>query len=68
MRTFKCSDCEYTWQLLYGAGGRGIDLTCPRCGSRNIHRVKTQSSRSKDFIAALESLGCGRHHRGHGWK
>jgi transposase-like protein len=68
MRKFKCADCEYTWQLLYGVGGRGIDLTCPRCGGRNIHRVKTEPGRNKDFIAALESLGGGWRHRRHGWK
>lgn len=42
MRTFKCYDCGHTWQLPHGEGGRGIDLTCPECGSHNIHREDRQ--------------------------
>ena len=40
MRTFKCYDCQHTWQLMFGAGGRGRDLICPQCGSHNIHRAE----------------------------
>jgi hypothetical protein len=38
MRKFKCFDCNRTWECPFGAGGRGVDQTCPECGSRNIHR------------------------------
>jgi len=38
MRTFKCFSCDHTWQLAFGTGGPGIGLTCPECGSNNIHR------------------------------
>jgi hypothetical protein len=40
MRTFKCFDCQHTWQLPHGTGGRGVDLICPQCGSHNIHRAE----------------------------
>lgn len=38
MRRFKCYSCDHTWQLPFGTGGPGIGLTCPECGSNNIHR------------------------------
>lgn len=38
MRKFQCYDCKHTWELPFGQGGRGADLTCPQCGSKNIHR------------------------------
>jgi hypothetical protein len=40
MRTFKCADCQHTWQLMFGTGGRGRDLICSQCGSRNVHRTE----------------------------
>jgi predicted RNA-binding Zn-ribbon protein involved in translation (DUF1610 family) len=40
MRTFKCNSCDHTWSLPFGSGGRGVRLTCPACGSENIHRLK----------------------------
>jgi predicted RNA-binding Zn-ribbon protein involved in translation (DUF1610 family) len=39
MRTFQCYDCKHIWELPYGKGGRGTDLACPECGSKNIHRL-----------------------------
>jgi predicted RNA-binding Zn-ribbon protein involved in translation (DUF1610 family) len=38
MRKFQCYDCKHTWELPHGVGGRGVSLTCPKCGSKNIHR------------------------------
>jgi predicted RNA-binding Zn-ribbon protein involved in translation (DUF1610 family) len=38
MRNFKCFNCQYEWQLPHGKGGQGTELTCPQCGSQNIHR------------------------------
>ena len=40
MRTFECADCQHAWQLMFGTGGRGRDLSCPQCGSRNVHRAE----------------------------
>jgi len=39
MREFKCYDCNHAWQLSHGQGGRGTEQTCPKCGSRNVHRI-----------------------------
>ena len=64
MRTFKCYDCEYTWQLPHGEGGRGVDLVCPQCGNKNIHRADTQRGRGEGAVTAAESPGRGRHRRG----
>jgi DNA-directed RNA polymerase subunit RPC12/RpoP len=41
MRVFRCSDCEHTWELPHGSGGRGVDLVCPQCGSKAVHRTET---------------------------
>ena len=40
MRTFKCYDCGHSWPLPFGTGGRGCDLSCPQCGSRQVHRAE----------------------------
>jgi hypothetical protein len=40
MRTFTCVDCKHTWTLPFGVGGRGMGLSCPSCGSANVHRTK----------------------------
>ncbi len=37
MRTFKCDDCQHSWDLPYGTG-RPED--CPSCKSASIHRVQ----------------------------
>lgn len=42
MRKFKCYDCNYTWKLPHGQGGRGVDQICPKCGSKNIHRLNKE--------------------------
>lgn len=42
MRMFKCYDCNYTWEIPYGQGGRGVDQTCPKCGSKNVHRLNKE--------------------------
>ena len=38
MRRFICMDCNHTWELPHGQGGRGIDMICPKCSSKNIRR------------------------------
>lgn len=45
MRTFECYDCKHTWQVPHGEGGRGVDLVCPKCGSKNIHRAAEERGR-----------------------
>jgi len=38
MRKFKCQDCQYEFEVPFGQGGRGVDMTCPKCGSKNVFR------------------------------
>jgi DNA-directed RNA polymerase subunit RPC12/RpoP len=45
MRKFQCYDCGHTWELLYGEGGRGTDLACPKCGGKNLHRFAKERGR-----------------------
>jgi len=39
MREFTCDDCGHTWQVPFGTGTSGREMTCPNCGSHNIHRI-----------------------------
>ena len=42
MRSFNCYACGHEWQVPYGTGG---PLTCPKCGSANIHRSQSDRGR-----------------------
>lgn len=39
MRKFKCEKCKYEWEEESGTGKRGIEMSCPKCKSNEIHRV-----------------------------
>jgi len=54
MRTFKCFSCNHTWQLAFGTGGPGIGLTCPECGSNNIHRDQRGQGRGRGQRSGVE--------------
>jgi predicted RNA-binding Zn-ribbon protein involved in translation (DUF1610 family) len=67
MRTFKCYDCQHTWQLPHGEGGRGVDLVCPQCGSNDIHRADGERGwrgLAESAATAVASPGRGRRVRG----
>lgn len=36
LRSFQCTECGHTWQVVFGAGR---PAGCPNCRSRNIHRA-----------------------------
>ena len=38
-RRFKCFDCGYEWDEPFGTGRKGIEMQCPKCGSKNVHRT-----------------------------
>lgn len=39
MRKFKCEKCKYEWEEEFGAGKRGIEMSCPKCKSKLVHRI-----------------------------
>jgi len=39
MRKFKCEKCRHEWEEKFGTGERGADMSCPKCGSGEIHRT-----------------------------
>jgi transposase-like protein len=39
MRHFRCSDCSHEWDVPFGTGTSGIQMTRPKCASSNVHRV-----------------------------
>jgi DNA-directed RNA polymerase subunit RPC12/RpoP len=67
MRTFKCYDCQHIWQLPHGEGGCGRDLTCPQCGSKNLHREDRDCGCRETAAPAGEAPGRGRHRHGRRW-
>jgi predicted DNA-binding protein (UPF0251 family) len=38
-RKFACRSCGHSWEVPFCTGQRGIDMTCPKCESRDIHRT-----------------------------
>lgn len=63
MRTFKCQDCNYIWQLPHGQGGVGAELACPECESRNAHREaveRGQGGRGRRWVEAGGHAGARR--------
>jgi len=38
-RKFACRSCGHYWEVPFCTGQRGIDMTCPKCESRDIHRT-----------------------------
>jgi DNA-directed RNA polymerase subunit RPC12/RpoP len=59
MRTFKCFECGYTWQLPFGQGGMGSGLSCPECNSRNVHRAVEDRGWAREGRTELKLMGRG---------
>jgi len=38
-RKFKCEECKKEWEVPFGTGQRGIEMECPKCKCKNIHRT-----------------------------
>ncbi len=51
-RKFRCSECEHTWEIAYGAPRPSF---CPQCRSANLHRVEENRG-----YARRDSKGRGR--------
>lgn len=39
MRKFKCRACDHDFEVPFGTGGRGIEMTCPKCGDEDVQRT-----------------------------
>lgn len=69
MRKFQCRDCGHTWEIPFGEGGRGTDLTCPQCESKNIHRMAKERGRGwRSGKRDNDSVGGKGQGRGRGWR
>lgn len=38
-RTFLCRSCNAEFSLPFGTGQKGIELECPECGKKDVHRT-----------------------------
>lgn len=38
-RQLKCESCGNIWEAPFGTGRRGIEMKCPECGSKIVHRI-----------------------------
>jgi uncharacterized protein len=38
-RKFSCRSCGHSWEVPFCTGQRGINMACPKCESRDIHRT-----------------------------
>lgn len=65
MREFQCYDCGHTWEIPFGEGGQGVDLTCPKCGSKNVHRSAKDRGRGWRRAGRDYDSTAG---RGQGWR
>lgn len=52
-RMFQCSDCEHSWEVLFGTGR---PMACPQCGGSNLHR----SDSDRGHGGGGHSMGCRR--------
>jgi Zn finger protein HypA/HybF involved in hydrogenase expression len=39
VRKFKCSDCKYTWDVIFFEEKPGVKQACPKCKSLNVQRM-----------------------------
>jgi predicted DNA-binding protein (UPF0251 family) len=54
MRTFRCSDCQHTWEVPFGTGR---PQECPNCKSTNLHRAEVERGGGR---GRRHGRGCGR--------
>ena len=41
VRKFKCEECKNEWEEPFGTGKRGIEMSCPKCEGKLVHRIDT---------------------------
>lgn len=42
MRHFECTACNHRFEVPFGTGERGFEMTCPRCNTRSVRRIKDE--------------------------
>lgn len=38
LRKFNCSSCGHEWEVPHGQGGRGCEMSCPKCEAHSVSR------------------------------
>lgn len=65
-RKFRCSDCDHTFEVAYGTGTPGASMTCPNCGSKNVHRAEEDRGYNRGGRGAGRGRGPASAGRGRG--
>ena len=39
MRKFKCEKCKCKWEIPFGTGKKGTEMSCPKCKEESVHRI-----------------------------
>ncbi len=67
MRRFVCADCGHTFEVAYGTGTSGAQMTCPKCGGRNVHRHPEDRGYARAERSRPRGRGAGAVGRGPRW-
>lgn len=62
MKTFRCYDCDYEWNIPCRVGINSEQMHCPQCGSILIWSVKSRRHLGYLSFAAKWGKGRGRTH------
>ena len=66
MRRFTCADCGHTFEVAYGSGVPGAQMSCPQCGGKNIHRAEPYRGYTRARGSSSAGRGPDAAGRGHG--
>jgi putative FmdB family regulatory protein len=57
---YKCQDCGKTTEFLVGVGKDAVKVLCSHCGSRNVHKMVSQSfvARSGSIVGSQHGKTC----------
>ena len=66
MRRFTCADCGHTFEVAYGSGVPGAQMSCPQCGGKNLHRAEPYRGYTRARGSSSAGRGPDAAGRGHG--
>jgi len=55
MRQFRCERCQHIWEVPFGTGQRGRDMTCPACKNPSVHRNNAGPWHTVTTVARTDS-------------